>query len=247
MSSGWVVLEEVGSTNDEARRLAEEGAPGGTVVVARRQSAGRGRHGRSWHSPAGTGLYLSYLHRSRLEAARLPGLTLDAAAVVADLCRAEGLAPEVKWPNDVLIRGKKIGGILCELVGGSPSPAVVPTLGAAVVIGVGLNLNDRMFPEELVDRATSLRLETGREADVEAWARVVATALGDAAAGFEARGLPDLARYLPYFRMVGKEVAVTQAGPPVLGIVVGVAEDGGLEVRRRSGEVVRVRSGEVSG
>jgi BirA family biotin operon repressor/biotin-[acetyl-CoA-carboxylase] ligase len=159
-------LETVPSTQDVARRLAQEGAPEGTVVIAVTQTAGRGREDRAWHSPPGLGLWMSFLLRPRIDRADWPALTavvaLGAAEALESLASlgAPTVAPgdkapaprwdcAVKWPNDLFGARGKLGGILAE------------TAGAAVIVGLGLNLGQeaREFPPEVRNRASSLRLE----------------------------------------------------------------------------------------
>lgn len=148
-------LERTGSTNDDARGAIVRGVPSGHVIVADAQDAGRGSRGRHWESPAGTDLYVSIVDRLPLALPELPPLTLAvglAVADTADALLADSGTPgsQVKWPNDVLINGKKCAGVLVETSTGSPG-------GDAVVIGIGLNVNRTTFPPELSAHATSLR------------------------------------------------------------------------------------------
>lgn len=149
--------EDVGSTNDAAASLADEGAPEGCVVAANAQSSGRGRLGRSWASPPGAGLYVSAILRPSREA--LPLVTIAAGVAVAEgVQAASGLNPCVKWPNDVYIGVRKLAGILAE---GGTSPA-----GADhVVLGFGINLRPAAFPPDVAARATSIESELGRGVD----------------------------------------------------------------------------------
>ncbi len=144
------------STNTIALRLASEGAEHGTVVVAEEQTAGRGRFGRVWYSEKSSGIYASVLLRPRLAPAAAPSLTLMAGvAAQAAVERSTGLVTDIRWPNDLLLNGKKLCGILTEM------SAEVDRLHA-VVIGIGINVNHRAIPEELRSIATSLRLEGGK-------------------------------------------------------------------------------------
>jgi BirA family biotin operon repressor/biotin-[acetyl-CoA-carboxylase] ligase len=158
-------LERVPSTNDAARALALEGAAHGTVVVAGEQTRGRGTKGRAWHSPPGLGLYASFILRGR-DGGPLPFphlLPLAAGLAASDAVReAAGFEPRLKWPNDVLHDGKKLGGILCEAVSGTAG-------GDFAVVGVGLNAGHGPadFPEELRASATSARLAAGRTVAVD--------------------------------------------------------------------------------
>ena len=151
------------STNDEALRLAREGAPALDAVVADAQTAGRGRAGHDWASPPGVALYFSVILRPRLDAAALPLVTLACGLGVAGAVRsATGLDARLKWPNDVLVNGRKCAGILCE---GDSGPD-----GPVVVAGVGLNVNTpaSALPERPIFPATSLLLEAGAPQDREA-------------------------------------------------------------------------------
>jgi BirA family biotin operon repressor/biotin-[acetyl-CoA-carboxylase] ligase len=143
---------EVASTNDVAGVLAEQGAAEGLLVMADHQTAGRGRMGRCWASPAGAGIYASVVLRPPAQA--IPLLTLTAGVAVAEGIRAStGLDPDLKWPNDVHIAGRKLAGILAE---GAPS---------YVVLGIGINVLPAAYSASVVTRATSLEAELGRPAD----------------------------------------------------------------------------------
>jgi BirA family biotin operon repressor/biotin-[acetyl-CoA-carboxylase] ligase len=156
-------LESTASTNDVAARLAESGADEGTTVVAEAQTAGRGRHGRVWFSPAGAGLYVSVIVRP---AAGMAGganpaslLTLASGVAIAEAVRTvTGLPAEIKWPNDVVIRRRKLAGILAEA-------AVQAGVLQFVVVGFGVNLQSAAYPPDLASRATSIEAETSRPAD----------------------------------------------------------------------------------
>jgi BirA family biotin operon repressor/biotin-[acetyl-CoA-carboxylase] ligase len=160
-----VYFETIGSTNDVAAALASERAPEGTVVIADAQTAGRGRRGRTWFSPPGAGLYVSVIlrpARAGSAADRATALLTIAAGVALSEAveRATGLAPAIKWPNDLLVDGRKLAGILAE---GVPSPSA-PSL-QAVVLGYGINVASAAYPPELASRATALESELGRAVD----------------------------------------------------------------------------------
>ncbi len=146
----------IDSTNTVALRMASSGAPDGTVVLAEEQTAGRGRFGRAWYSEKSSGIYVSIILRPKLAPSAAPVLTLMAGvAAQAAIERATGLAADIRWPNDLLLNGKKLCGILTEM------NAEVDRLHA-VVIGIGINVNHRDIPDELRSIATSLRLEGGK-------------------------------------------------------------------------------------
>lgn len=150
-------LASTTSTNDIAARLADFGAEEGTTVIADAQTAGRGRRGRVWYSPPGAGLYVSIVCRPRI--GNVSSLTLTSGVALAEGVRAStGLPAEIKWPNDVVIGRRKLGGILAEASANGPDLQYV-------VLGFGLNLCQAAYPPELGDRATSIEAETGRPTD----------------------------------------------------------------------------------
>ncbi|MFZ5644932.1 MAG: biotin--[acetyl-CoA-carboxylase] ligase [Bacillota bacterium] len=147
--------ESLASTNREARDLAQAGAPGGTLVVAEEQTGGRGRMGRGWFSPKGTGIWCSLVLRPEISPGQAPPVTmLTAVAVASAIEKASGVRPGIKWPNDLLANGKKICGILTEM------SAEIERINY-LVVGIGINVNTPAFTEELKDNATSLCLIRG--------------------------------------------------------------------------------------
>jgi BirA family biotin operon repressor/biotin-[acetyl-CoA-carboxylase] ligase len=146
-----VWLDTTASTMTEAARLAAAGCRPGAAVVAEEQTAGQGRHGRSWHSERETGLYVSIVLRPRLEPDSLPVLTLALGLAVQEaIASATDISCNLRWPNDVLAGGKKCAGVLCQ------------TADSAVIAGIGINVNQMAFPPELSALATSLRMVSGR-------------------------------------------------------------------------------------
>lgn len=144
------------STNIRAKELAEEGHPGGTLVVADRQEAGRGRRGRSWDSPSGTGIFMTLLLKPEMNPNHASMLTLVAAMAVARaISKCAGTEALIKWPNDIVIGGKKICGILTEM------SAQFDFINH-IVIGIGINVHNEHFPEEIAETAGSIFLQTGR-------------------------------------------------------------------------------------
>lgn len=153
-------VSETGSTNDAALTLAQDDAPDGTAVIADAQRAGRGRRGRVWFSPPGSGVYLSVVVRLGPAPVTLSLVTLAAGVAAADaITAASGLPVELKWPNDLVVgrTWRKIGGVLCESVGGARV--------SAVVVGIGINRAAAAYPPDLADRATSIETELGRPVD----------------------------------------------------------------------------------
>jgi BirA family biotin operon repressor/biotin-[acetyl-CoA-carboxylase] ligase len=234
-------FETLDSTNDLAKDLATRGAPEGTVVVAEAQTGGRGRLGREWDSPPGVGLYVSLVLRPMLPPLELPQITLTTAvAVVRAVRRAAPVTPGIKWPNDLLVNGKKLGGILTEME--TESDRI-----RHVVVGLGLNVNNPEFPPELAARATSLTLATGgsfsRVKLLQAWLEEF-EALYDR---FLNQGFTEiLAEWKASAVTLGKMVTVRQGPREISGQALDVAPDGALLLRTASGEIIRVTSGEIT-
>lgn len=234
--------EETGSTNIDAKRLGEEGAEHGTVVVADKQSAGRGRRGRSWQSPAGKDIYFTILLRPPFLPGKAAGLTLVMALSVAQAIEgACSLKTGIKWPNDVVLNGKKICGILTEM-------NVETDYIQHVVIGVGINVNLDVMPEEISRTATSILLESGREtARAELLQEVLARF--EENYGMYERDL-DLRDMLEEYngRLVnlGKQVRVLDPKGEFEGIARGIDASGELLVETQDKNTVRVYAGEVS-
>jgi BirA family biotin operon repressor/biotin-[acetyl-CoA-carboxylase] ligase len=234
---------ETGSTNDVAAALAERGAPEGATVVASAQTAGRGRFGRAWFSPAGAGLYVSVVCRN---AAAAPLLTLAGGVAVADGVRAAtGLPVQIKWPNDVVVEGgarvrrRKLAGILAEASTGADGLQ-------HVILGFGINLRTAAYPPELSDRATSIETELGRPPD---GAAVLAETLAALAALVERLAGGDSQPVLARWRQLapsayGAAVAWDTGAGTVTGTSAGIADDGALLVRVGD-RVERVISGEL--
>lgn len=233
--------EEVGSTNDVAKELADEGALHGEVVIAERQSAGRGRRGRSWSSPPRKNLYLSVVLRPDLPPARAPEVTLLAAVAVCQAVRRAGVASAaIKWPNDVLASGRKLAGVLTEMA------AEVERV-QWLVVGIGVNVNAAAgdFPDELRELATSLLIERGDPVPRALFAAALLTALEEwldrhAAEGFA----PVRAAWREMSDTLGREVRVRVGSADLVGLAEDVDETGALLVRTASG-LERVVAGDV--
>jgi BirA family transcriptional regulator, biotin operon repressor / biotin---[acetyl-CoA-carboxylase] ligase len=241
---------EIDSTMSEAARLAAAKAPHGTLVVAEEQTSGRGRFGRSWFSPRGTGLYFTLILRPKLVPAATPVLTLLAGIAVSEAIHdtiddvigdlVEDVPIDIRWPNDVMIRGKKCAGILVEMT-------AQPERVEHAQIGVGVNVNQTAFPADIASEATSLRREAGRTfSRVEVLAAIMSRMelrydqlLRDGAAAV-VRRFGEISSYAH-----GKRVRVTD-GPHVLtGETVGLSPEGMLLVRRDDGHTESILSGLV--
>lgn len=228
---------ELTSTMDELSRAAEDGAPRGLVVGAEAQSAGRGRRGRAWRSPPGAGLYFSYLTRP---ARRFDLLTLAAGvAVRVGIAQAAGLHADLKWPNDLLVGGRKLAGLLAEA-----SRLGMP--GGAVAIGVGINTRPAAYPPDVAARATSLEAELGRAVDRGAVLAAVLEHLGDTLASLEAGGAEPVLRAWRAASpsSVGTTVEWSEASGARRGITAGIDDTGALLVRTPTG-TERIIAGEL--
>lgn len=228
-------VDEVASTMDAIKErdgLDKDGA----VLIARRQTGGRGRRDRTWHSPEG-GLYMSVLLKPKVEPARLGLVPLWTGLAVARALGKWGVEPHLSWPNDVLVGTKKLGGVLVE---GSLSGDKVDR----VVLGVGVNVNNVIFPAGVP--GTSLRQELGRAQDLDAVAAAVMERLTEAYNAF--RDEPDafLEDYEHLCATVGQPVACETSTGPVHGEALGIGEAGELLVRTEEHEVLHLREGDVA-
>ena len=234
-------LARVDSTQQVARDLARAGAPEGTAVVAEEQTAGRGRLGRTWHSPPGENLYCSVVLRPPRAPGEVPQIALVAGiAVAAAVEEATGRRPAIKWPNDVLLDGKKVAGILTEME--SELDRV-----HHVIAGIGVNLNTRRFPRELRDKASSLLLLTERPVDRARFAAAMLAALEARYRRYLNAGFAGVREeWESYSCLTGTDVRVVGPGGETTGRVLGLDDDGALRLRAGDGAVVRVVAGEVT-
>jgi len=234
---------KIDSTNSVAMRLGESGEPHGTIVIAEEQTAGRGRAGRSWTSEKSAGIYCSILLRPPIPPAHAPLLTLVAGLAARDAA-AEDLdtLPDIRWPNDLLVGGRKFCGILTEM-------HAEPDRIHYAVVGIGLNINQSKMPADLADIATSLRIETGNaHSRLELLIRLLRSLdryynqfLADGAAPILRR----FAEVSSYFK--GKHVRVTTATETFTGTTAGLEPSGVLRVARDDGNgIVAVLSGDVA-
>jgi BirA family transcriptional regulator, biotin operon repressor / biotin---[acetyl-CoA-carboxylase] ligase len=234
---------DLGSTNDEAHRLAEEGAAHGEIVTAEVQTEGRGRRGRSWLSPPGKSIALSAILRPALPPSRAPEIPLVAAVAVCEAARELGAASAaIKWPNDVECGGRKLAGILAELRTDGDRTR-------HVVLGIGLNCNVEAqdFPDELRDTATSLRIERGEPVPRALACARLLEALDEWIALHDVEGFgPVRERFRQLSSTLGRRVRVELDPGTVEGDALDLAEDGALLVRSERGELVRVVAGDVT-
>ncbi len=235
-------FQEIDSTNSHARRLADAGAPEGAVVIAEHQSDGRGRLGRSWESPPYCNLYFSLLLRPALAPAHAPQITLMAAVALADtIASFVADRPTIKWPNDILLQGKKLAGILTE------SSCDAKRI-EFVILGVGVNLNfprERM-PETIRDRATSLLEVGGQGVSRENFLRRLIQDLDRCYGTLEDFGFAAIApRWEAYFALRGRRVRVEMVDEVISGTATGIDGDGALLLEAEDGVLHRVLAGDV--
>jgi len=225
-------FEEVQSTNDEARRLAEKGAAEGTLVLAESQTGGKGRLGRRWLSPAGKGIWISIILRPLMQPAKVPHLTMVAALAAAKAVQeGSGLETGIKWPNDIMVNGKKVCGILTEL-------KAETEMVHYVVVGIGLNVNlsPEDLPDELHTTATSLAIELGRSVSRLLLTQRLLTHFDAFYADYLARGLgPVKEAWEKNNITLGCQVQVTTTEGQFSGTALGINADGALLVEGKEG------------
>jgi BirA family transcriptional regulator, biotin operon repressor / biotin---[acetyl-CoA-carboxylase] ligase len=239
MNINILYFESIDSTNTEAIKQARAGAAEGLCIMARQQTAGRGRHGRTWVSEPDSGLYFSIVLRPKIETRFLPLITLMTGVAVSDTLLEFGLKPDIKWVNDLLVNEKKIGGILAE--------AVETPTGLAVIVGIGVNLTSRNFPDDIAATATSIQTESGHSPSAGAFAQ-------------------SLTKYFTYFYEIlksdryreiiehwrrrssyfsGKAVRVLLGNSTIEGTTDGLEENGALRLKTADGSRRLIEAGEV--
>ena len=229
--------ESTDSTNTRLKELARQGAPHGAVAAALEQTGGKGRLGRRFTSPPG-GLYLSILWRpdcSPEKAARLS--CAGALAACAAIEEVWGIAPDIKWPNDLLLKGKKISGILTE--------AAWQKEGGWVIVGTGINVNTESFPTELVDSASSLYLETGRRIEPEKLMAAFISRLDSVYRAWGEEGAPFLEEYRRRCITPGRDILIDHEGGRAKVHALSVEEDYSLLIQWPDGKRERKSFGEI--
>lgn len=236
-------FDTIDSTNTQAKKLGAAGAPHGTVLIAGHQTGGRGRMGRTFHSPTAQGVYLSVILRPQCPPTELMHLTCAAGTVMCDaVSRCAGFRPGVKWINDLVYKGKKLGGILTEL-GLDPKTGLV----SYAVIGIGINCGQSVgdFPPEIRDMAGSLSMAAGKAVSPVETAAAMIRELPVLGEGL----LTEKEYFMDRYRMdcitIGKTVRV-MTDPPRQGFAEDVDDHGGLVVRFEDGHTETVSAGEVS-
>ena len=238
------VFEEVTSTNTLLKELARQGAPAGTVLVTDRQTAGRGRLGRSFLSPGGVGVYLSALIRPNCAPTALMHLTCAVAVAMCDAVEnAFGFRPGIKWTNDLVVNGRKLGGILTEL-GLDPKTGMVDH----AILGIGINCGqiETDFDGSIRSMATSVRMVTGQNASRERLIAEMVKALEAMDKALLTSPAAILERYRADCITLGQDVSILRGDEIRHGRALDIDAEGGLIVRYDSGESGTVTSGEVS-
>ena len=245
MNITLLTYDTIDSTNTEALKQARLGAEEGLCIVARQQTAGRGRHGRAWVSEKDAGLYFSIVLRPKLDPRYMPLMTLMAGVAVHDTLAECTIDADIKWVNDLLVREKKICGILAE--------TTETKLGLAVIVGIGINLKSSNFPPEIAEAATSVEKE------------ISVTNGPNQVSGGELAEI--LTRYLSYFYVIlnspdgpaqiieewrrrssyfsGKRVRVMLENEAVIGTTDGLERNGALRLRRDDGQLMIIQAGDV--
>ncbi len=235
-------FDSIDSTNLEAMRQARAGAREGLCVVAREQTAGRGRLDRSWQSPKDAGLYLSIVLRPQLKMNSWPLLTLMAALAVADaLMKACSLRVDIKWPNDLCVKDRKLGGILAETIDTEE--------GAAAIVGIGINLFSRGLSDTIRDTATSVESEISAEPDVESVLQALLKAMSERYEVLQSEPGEEhtIREWCANSSFAfDRQVRVSLDGDSFVGATRGLESDGALRVETEAGRIRVVRAGDVT-
>ena len=237
------VVDSTTSTNDEMDCKARDAESEGSVIFAETQTGGRGRMGRKWSSPKKKGLWLSVLLRPPLAADECTQITIAAAvALVRSLKKINGVKPEIKWPNDILVNGKKISGILTEM---SSEPDHVKY----VIVGIGVNVNQSPddIPESIRPIATSLRIVSGKIVDRSQLATDILHELDKSYKKVVAREFPEIGEaWSSYCRTLGKRISIEIGSRKISGCAEALDETGALLVRTEHGRIERIIGGDIN-
>lgn len=237
----YAYYDSIDSTNVQGKREAAVKVCDGKVFITEEQTGGRGRLGRTWESPKFTGIWMSILLKPDIPIELAPKITVIAAAAAYNTMKEFGIDAKIKWPNDIVIDGKKICGILTEMstVGGKID---------YVIMGIGINVNMVEFPEDLKDKATSLKLELGKDMDRS---KITALFLNNFEKLYSSfNSTKDLSEVMRICRegsvLIGREVRIVDGSTEFKCDVIDISEDGELIVRMKDGKIKNICSGEVS-
>ncbi len=233
--------QSVNSTNTTAKNMTEKEFAEGLVVITELQTSGKGRLGRQWHSPFGTGIWMSILAKPAIAPADAPQITLLSAVAVAEgITQEAGIKAEIKWPNDVTINGKKVCGILTEIKADMDRIHYI-------IVGIGINVNDLEFPDEIMKVATSLRIEQGKMLNRAKLAAAVLNFWELYYRDFLAHGFGRIKdQWKKYSVNSGKNVTVRTLKNTIEGIVLDIDDNGMLLVRDHEGVLHKIIAGDVS-
>ena len=236
-------FDQTDSTNLRAKAMAADGAPEGTLVIAEEQTQGRGRRGRNWFSPPGAGIYLSLIIRPAILPQEAPRFALLTAAAVAAAVRETTMVEtRIKWPNDILSGGRKLGGILTEI-----SMDMDKVEYMIIGMGINVNLDWEAFPPDLRELGTSIKMELGRSLPRIPLAKRIIEQFEETYEEYQHQGFSSIRkRWQAFTDMIGRTVAVDTMGRRFTGEVMDFDEDGYLVVREHDGGPVRIFSGDVS-
>jgi BirA family transcriptional regulator, biotin operon repressor / biotin---[acetyl-CoA-carboxylase] ligase len=242
MNINVLTFDTLDSTNTEALKQARLGGDEGLCIVARQQTAGRGRHGRKWVSDEGAGLYFSIVLRPIIETRFLPLITLMTGVAVHDSLQEYGLKPDIKWVNDILVNEKKISGILAE--------TTETSTGLAVIVGIGINIRSTNYPDEIADIATSIEAESPQP-EAAATGNLTETLTKYVSYFYEilqseggsAHIIQEWRRRSSYFS--AKNVRVVMENETITGTTDGLEENGALRVRAEDGAIRIIQAGDV--
>ena len=235
-----VYKETTDSTQKEAHRLAQEQFEEGTIVIAEEQTSGRGRLTRPWHSPKHTGIWMSVILKPELPPYRAPQFTLITAVSVVEAIReVTGLQPEIKWPNDILLNGKKITGILTEMQ--SDADRI-----QSIIIGIGMNVNQLEFPEELKEIATSLAIEKGEKIPRAKLVQVILKNLEMYYDQYVQQGFSEIKeKWESYAVSIGKHIIARTLTNTIRGKALGITEEGVLKLQDEDGRIHDIYSADI--
>ena len=235
-----IILKSTDSTNNEIKKIAALGEESGTVVTAETQTSGRGRFGRQWSSDKG-GLYFSILLRTDLPPSNIAAITLAAGYAVCLAVREyTGLDARIKWPNDIIVENRKICGILTEIAAQSDSIDYI-------IIGIGININNTEFPDEIKHKASSIHLETNKNSDKSDFFRTVLIYLDKVISSFLISiSIDDMSSFKRICATIGREVSVKRGENVLKGIARDITPFGELVIETEDSQKITISSGEVT-
>lgn len=236
-----ITMKTVDSTNEEIKRLARQGAEEGILVTSEEQTAGKGRFSRVWKSGNDGGLYFSFLLKPDLPPADISSITLAAGyAVCLAIREYTGIDARIKWPNDIIVGNKKLCGILTEMAAQSDRiDYVIP--------GIGINVNNHKFPEDIAEKATSIYLETGKETNRNDLLREVIKKLDETISRFfVSLSIDDIEDFKNICATMGRTVTVTRSGQEITGTACSITATGELVITAKDGNELIISSGEVT-